>query len=58
MMEALAKVGGFLLENADLVDDIVDAISKGTPKDAIRAAIRAAKIQASDAAFKEELGLK
>lgn len=58
MMGALAKVGSFLLEHADLIEDIVDALAKGTPKDAIRAAIRAAKVQASDAAFKEELGLK
>ncbi len=57
MMDALVKAGAFLLEHADLIDDIADALAKGTPKDAIRTAIRVAKVQASDAAFKEELGL-
>lgn len=58
MMGALASVGAFLVEHADLIGDIVEALEKGTPKDAIKAAIRAAKVQASDAAFKEELGIK
>lgn len=39
-----------LLEHADLIEAVIDAVQSGTPKDAIRAAIRAAKVQASDAA--------
>ncbi len=58
MMGMLATVGEFLFEHADLLEDVVDALAKGTPKDAIRAAIRRAKVEASDAAFKEELGIK
>jgi hypothetical protein len=58
MIEALAKVGAFLLEHADLVDDLIDVISSGTPKDAIRAALRAVKVKVSDEAMKEELGVK
>lgn len=50
-------VGRFLLEHADLIVDIVEAMARGTPKDAIRAAIRAAKVKVSDEAMKEELGL-
>lgn len=48
----------FLFEHADLIEEIVDAIGKGTPKEAIRAAIRAAVIATSDAAAREELGVK
>jgi hypothetical protein len=52
-----AEVGAFLLEHADLIADIVEALAKGTPKDAIKAAVRKAKIEVSDQALKEELGL-
>lgn len=57
MIGVLADVAKFLFDHADLIEDIADAITSGTPKDAIRAAIRAAKVKASDAAFKEELGI-
>lgn len=56
-MDILLQVGQLLLENADLIEEVVNAVKSGTPKDAIKAAIRAAKVQVSDAAFKEELGL-
>lgn len=46
-----------LAEHADLIADVIKAVQAGTPKDAIKAAIRAAKVAASDAAFREELGL-
>lgn len=58
MMEALATAGVFLLQHADLLEDIVKALEAGTPKDALRLAIREAKVKVSDAAMREELGLK
>lgn len=58
MMDALASVGEFLLNHADLVSEIIQALQAGTPKEALRDAIRAAKVQVSDAAMREELGLK
>lgn len=57
MISALEKLGGFLLEHADLVEDVVDVLAAGTPKEALKKAIRALKVQVSDAAIKEELGL-
>lgn len=54
----IAKIGRFLLEHADLVGDVIEALERGTPKDAIRAAIRAAKVQVSDEAMREELGVE
>jgi hypothetical protein len=53
----LERVGKFLLEHADLLIDVIEAIERGTPKDAIRAAIRAAKEKVSDDAMREELGV-
>ncbi len=50
-------IGNFLLEHADLVDDIRDVLSSGADKDSIRQAIRAVKVKVSDEAFKEELGI-
>lgn len=58
MTQAITSVAMFLLEHLDLIEEIYDAIKSGAPKDAIRAAIREAKVQASDAAFREELGLE
>ncbi len=57
MIAALAAIGSFLLDHADLVDDLIEAIGSGTPKEALRIAIRAAKVKVSDEAMKEELGL-
>ena len=57
MIGALTAIGGFLLEHADLVDDLIDVLNSGTPKDALRKAIRAVKVKVSDEALKEELGL-
>ena len=60
-IEALEQVGGFLLEHADLVGDLVDVIQSGGSQDAtkklIRAALREIKVKVSDQAFREELGL-
>jgi hypothetical protein len=53
----IEKIGRFLLEHADLALEVIEALERGTPKDAIRAAIRAAKVQVSDAAMREELGV-
>ncbi len=57
MIAAIEKIAAFLLEHADLVDDLIDVLAAGTPKDAIKAAIRAAKVKISDEAMTEELGL-
>ena len=55
-MTALAKILALLAEHADLIELLVEAIEGGTRKDALSAAIRAAMIEASDAAMREELG--
>lgn len=57
MLEALGKVGSFLLEHADLIEEIVSALAAGAPKEAIRKSIRAAKVAASDQAMRDELGV-
>lgn len=51
MLEALA----FLAEHADIIEEISKAIAGGTPKDAIKAAIKGVQVQVSDDALKEEL---
>lgn len=58
MMSSLAAVVGFLLEHEDTIAEIVNALRAGATKDAIKAAIRRAAIDASDAALREELGTK
>lgn len=57
MMGTIASILGVLAEHGDLIEDILEALRHGTPKAAIKAAIRGAKVAASDAAFREELGL-
>lgn len=57
MTVLLARLALFLLEHADLIEDLVEAIHAGANKDQLKAAIRKAKVQASDAAFAEELGI-
>lgn len=56
-MNILQSALTILGQNADLIADIVEALAAGTPKEALRAAIRKVKREASDAAFREELGL-
>jgi hypothetical protein len=46
----------FLADNVELVMAIIQAIEAGASRDAIRAAIKAAQIEASDAAMREEIG--
>jgi hypothetical protein len=55
-MSAIAKILAFLAEHADLVELLVDAVEGGTTKEALAAAIRAAAVETSDAAMREELG--
>jgi len=57
MLGTLADVFTWLVAHGDLFTEIYDAIKGGTPKDAIRAAVRQAKVTASDAQMKAELGL-
>lgn len=55
LVDSALKVGEFLLEHADIVEDVVEALSAGTPKDVIKAAIRKAMVSVSDSAIREEL---
>lgn len=50
-------IGQALLEHGDLLEDIVDVIRSGGSKESIKAAIRQIKVDISDQAMKEELGL-
>lgn len=52
---AALEVGAFLLEHADVLEDVGQALASGTPKEAIRAAIRGAMVKVSDDAIREEL---
>jgi hypothetical protein len=54
-MGALAEVGAFLVEHADLLGDIVNALEGGLSKDSLRKAIRDAMVAASDAEMRREL---
>jgi hypothetical protein len=56
-MNILQSALTILGQNADLIADIIEALAAGAPKEALRAAIRKVKREASDAAFREELGL-
>lgn len=53
--DAALDVGKFLLEHGDIVEDVVEKLAGGTPKDAVKAAIRGVKIQVSRDALEEEL---
>lgn len=56
-MDEVIQVIALLAAHADLIKAVVEAVEGGTPKDAIAAAIKAAKKATSDVAFKEELGI-
>jgi hypothetical protein len=56
-MNTIATILAALAEHADIIEDVVSALAAGTPKEAIRAALKSAKKKVSDEAFKEELGL-
>lgn len=56
-MGTITTILALLAEHADLIEDVVSALAAGTPKDALKAAVKAAKKEVSDAAFREELGL-
>ena len=56
MLEALATVGGFLLEHADLLEAIGKALEGGATKDDILKGIKASMVTASDAEMRRELG--
>lgn len=58
MIESLAEVGTFLLKHADLVNDLYEVLASGASKESVKRAIRAIKVQVSDAAVQEELGFK
>jgi hypothetical protein len=57
LVTAAAEVLEFLIEHADLVDDVVDLIRSGASKDSIRKALRDIKVSLSDKLIQDELGL-
>jgi hypothetical protein len=56
MIESLVAIGTFLLQHADLVSAIKDAIDGGASKQELMKAIERAMVAASDAQMKKELG--
>ena len=54
-LSTVAKVGEFLIEHYDLVEDIADFITSGGSKEALKKLIRSGKVAVSDAAMREEL---
>ncbi len=56
MIAALAALGEFLSEHADLIDLVSTALKGGTPKELLMQSIRAAMVEASDAVMRKELG--
>jgi hypothetical protein len=46
----------FLAAHADVITAIVKAIEAGASKESVKAAIKAAQVEASDAVMREELG--
>lgn len=53
--EAVIAIGSFLVEHADVIKEIEQAIAGGSPKDAIIAALRGVQADTSRAALQEEL---
>lgn len=51
----LAQLATLLLEHGDLIAEVMQALAAGAPKDAVRAAVKAAMEEASDRALREEL---
>jgi hypothetical protein len=45
----------FLADHADVIEAIIKAIDSGASKESVKAAIKAAQIEASDAVMREEL---
>lgn len=57
MLTGLEAILAFLAANADVIRAVESALSAGTEKEAIMAAVKAAEIAASNRAMKAELGL-
>lgn len=55
-MTTLLQLAAFLVDHADLVDDLVTAIGKGVSHDVLKKSIRDTMIAAADADMKAELG--
>lgn len=56
-MSLFATIIAFLAEHVDLLEDVYDFLKSGGDKAVLKKAIRDAKVAASDAVVKEELGL-
>lgn len=52
---ALLEAGNALAEHRDIIEEVVNAVRGGTPKEAIIAAIKKVQEETSDAAIREEL---
>lgn len=52
---ALLEASNALAEHRELIEEVVNAVRGGTPKETILAAIRKAQEETSDAAIREEL---
>ena len=56
MLEVLAEIGAFIVEYADLIFAIKEALAKGASKADIMKGIKASMVTASDAEMLRELG--
>lgn len=57
MITTLEDLAKFLLDHADLIKDLYDALEQGVNKDSLKKTILDAKVAASDAQMKAALGL-
>lgn len=51
----IGQLLAFLADHSDIITAIVKAIESGASKDSVKAAIKAAQIEASDAVMREQL---
>lgn len=57
IVDALGKVGMFMMRHPELLTDLMDLIERGADPEEIKKALRDIKVVASDQAMKDELGL-
>lgn len=55
-MRALEEAALFVARNLDVFKAVAEAITKGTPKEALLESIRSAAVLASDELMRKELG--
>ena len=54
MIDTLLKVGGFLMQHGDIIDDLITLLENADAKPLLKDAIKAIKVQMSDAIMREE----